>query len=133
MKDHDDILETAARLIEEPCLLDMAGILTRTKKGQREFEIREKATMSERSRCAELIRAMMSGKGLDPITTLRQIADLPADSLKHNLYLVSAWPLAWKGWLNIECTVICNSNSSPPETKYTIKLTDEGRSILAHG
>ena len=127
---HDEILETAAREIEEPSLMDRAGMLSRTKRGRREYELRNSAALKERERCAGIVRAMMSGRGLDPITTLRRIAELPADSRQHDLYLVQAWPLAWKGWLNIECRICCNSNGIPPRASYIITLTDEGRAAM---
>ena len=44
--------------------------------------------------------------------------------------LVDAWPLAWKGWLDITATIKCNSNWVPPETVYRIELTDKGRQVL---
>lgn len=131
MTERDKILESAALAIEEPSLIDLCGILSRTKKGQREYELRRAAIMDTRRRCAEIIRAMKSGRGLDPITQLRRIAELPANSRHHELYMVEAWPLAWKGWLTIECTIVCNSNSVPPETSYRIMLTDAGHRVLA--
>lgn len=133
MTERDQILEAAALAIEEPSLSDLAGMLSRTKKGQREYEIRRAAIVESRRRCAEIIRAMKSGRGLDPLEQLRRLATLPADGPHHDLYLVDAWPLAWKGWLTIECTIVCNSNSCPPETRYRIALTDAGRAMIADG
>jgi hypothetical protein len=127
----DDILESAARLIEEPSLTDLMGALAKTKKAKIQYDMRMEATLKERERCAGVVRAMMDGKGLDPITQLRRIAEIPPDSPRHELHLVEAWPLAWKGWLTIECRINCGSNHVPPETAYLITLTDEGKAALA--
>lgn len=129
----DEVLESAALAIEEPGLADLIGVLARTKKGQREYELRSAAIVDCRRRCAEIIRAMKSGCGLDPLTHLRRIAELPAGSRQHDLHLIEAWPLAWKGWVTIECTIVCNSNSIPPETRYQITLTDAGRAAIRDG
>lgn len=128
--ERDEILEAAALSIEEPSLVDLYGALSSTKKGQREYEIRRAAIEDSRRRFAGTIRAMKSGQGLDPITQLRRIAEFPPDSRRHELHLVEAWPLAWKGWLDIQCTIRCNCNTVPPETRYRIELTDEGRAAL---
>lgn len=130
MNNRDEILEAAALEIEGSSLLDMSGAWSKTKKGQREYEARMKAVYGERKRCADIIRAMKSGSGLDPIERLRQIAELPQDH-RQDLYLTDAWPMAWKGWLDIECRIKLNSNSAPPQSEYRITLTDEGRAILA--
>ena len=131
MSDRDEILEAAALEIEAPSLLDIVGILSRTKKGQREYELRHKAILDTRRRCAEIIRAMKSGRGLDPMTQLRRIAELEPGSRNHDLHLVDAGPLAWKGLVNIECRLRCNGNSVPPETHYEITLTEDGKAALA--
>lgn len=127
----DEILESAALAIEEPSLTDLVGALSRTKKGQREYEFRREVIVACRKRSAEIIRAMKSGRGLDPLTQLRKIAE--ADARQHDLYLNDAWPLAWKGWLTIECVMVCNGNSVPPETNFRITLTDAGRVALTDG
>lgn len=127
--DRDEILEAAALAIEEPGLSDLCGILSTTKKGQREYAIRSVAVNDTRRRCGEIIRAMKSGRGLDPLTQLQRIAE--AECGRHDLYLIEAWPLAWKGWVTIKCTIVCNSNSVPPETAYTIELTDAGHAALS--
>jgi len=131
MSERDEILEAAAIEIEAPSLLDLAGALTKTKKGQREYELRSEATMKERKRCAGLIRAMKSGCGLDPIERLRRISELVPGSRQHELYLRDAWPLVSKGWVDIECRLLCSSNCSPPESHYEITLTEDGRVALA--
>ena len=131
MTERDEILEAAALEIEEPEFMDLRGALSPTKKGQREYEIRSAAIDETRKSCARVIRAMKSGNGLDPMEQLRRIAAISPDSRQHELYLKSAWPLAFKGWLNIECRIRCNSNSVPPETEYRIELTDKGRAALS--
>jgi len=128
MNERDELLEAAALAVEEPEFGDLRGALTPTKKGQREYELRSTAIADTRRRCAETIRAMKTGRGLDPLTQLRRIAE--AKAVQHDLHLIEAWPLAWKGWLTIKCSIVCNSNSVPPETKYTIELTDAGRAAL---
>ena len=126
----DEILEAAAAEIESPQLTDLAGALAKTKRGREHYELRTKAISETRKRCAEIIRAMKSGRGLDPVEQLRRISEI-SNPRQYDLYLIEAWPLAWRGWLNIFCTIKCNSNSVPPETEYRMELTSAGQAILA--
>ncbi|WP_211662716.1 hypothetical protein, partial [Klebsiella pneumoniae] len=67
---------------------------------------------------------------LDAVAVLRNLAGLPTDG-DHVADLTRAWPLAWKGWLTIECILTCSSNSIPPRTAYRIRITSKGRAVLA--
>ena len=129
MSNRDDILEAAAMAIEKEHFSDLSGVLSRTKKGQREYEIRSEAIKRTRKSCAEIIRAMKSGSGLDPVEQLRRIA--AATGRQQELYLTEAWPLAWKGWLDIDCVLACNSNGMRDRVTYIIRLTDEVRKMLS--
>jgi hypothetical protein len=64
------------------------------------------------------------------VNVLQRLADLPSDTT-HDMYLRDAWPLAWKGWLNIDCTVRCTDNILPPRVEFRITLTEKGRAVLA--
>lgn len=126
----DATLEYAARLIEESSLLDMRGCLAENRAGQLEFAIQLEAREETRKDCAEHIRAMKARPELDARAVLARIASEIEGSRPHDMLLVDAWPLAWKGWLTIEARIKCNSNSVPPVAVYRIELTDKGRQIL---
>src|SRR5690348_4907830 len=130
--DRDEILEWAAQLIEEAPITDIAGIWARRKRAREDAELRAKTYAEARREMASRIRAFKNRPELDALSTLRDLADLP-DAENHVIHLRDAWPLAWKGWLNIECIVTCNSNSIPPATRYLISLTERGRQALAQG
>ena len=125
----DDVLEYAARLIEDASLLDLRGIMAKRKRDREDADLRFRTIQETRAEMARHIRAMKSRPDLDARSVLARLAALPASG-RHDMELRDAWPLAWKGWLNIKCIVICNSNSVPPETEYRIELTDLGRGIL---
>lgn len=127
----DETLEYAARLIEETDFSDLRGCMADTKAGQLEFELRYEAREETRRSAARLIRAMQSRADLDARAILKRIVDDIAESKPPQaMYLIDAWPLAWNGWLNIECHLKCNSNSVPPSPDFTISLTDKGRAVL---
>lgn len=127
----DDALEYAARLIEETDINDWAGIWAKRKRDREDAGLRFRTAKEVRARCAAHIRAMINRPDLNPVEILRDLADAKEGHLGHARHLRDAWPLAWKGWVNIECTIKCNSNSIPPETSYCIVLTDKGREVLA--
>ncbi len=128
----DEILEYAAKLIEDTDLSDMAGVWAKKKRDREDAGLRHKTSEEVRARCAAHIRAMKKRPELGPVGLLRELAGLPSDNyMGHVMHLRDAWPLAWKGWLNIECILKTNSNGVPPETEYRIVLTDKGRDILA--
>lgn len=128
----DEILEYAAKLIEETDLSDWAGAWAKKKRDREDAELRRVTADGVRKRCADHIRAMKSRPELGPVATLRKLAELPSDSyMGHVMYLREAWPLAWKGWVNIDCILSTNCNSIPPEAEYRISLTDKGRDVLA--
>jgi len=127
----DEILEYAAKLIEDTDLSDMAGVWAKKKRDREDAALRLKAAEDVRKRCAAHVRAMKKRPELSPIETLREMADLPSDTYPgHVMHLRDAWPLAWKGWLDIQCIIKTNSNGVPPETEYRIVLTDKGRDVL---
>jgi hypothetical protein len=128
----DEILEYAAKLIEDTDLSDLAGVWAKKKRNREDAELRLRTAEDVRKRCASHIRAMKKRPELGPVGTLRELAGLSNDSyMGHVMHLRDAWPLAWKGWVNIECILKTNSNGVPPETEYRIVLTDKGRDILA--
>jgi hypothetical protein len=126
----DETLEFAAKLIEDASFIDLRGIAASRKREREDAELRFKAIQETRQECAKLIRAFKNRPELSPLSVLRDLAELSPDH-DHASHLRDAWPLAWKGWVNIECTVICNSNWVPPESRYRIVLTDMGRKKLA--
>lgn len=130
-KNADEVLEYAAQLIEETDLTDMAGVWAKRKRVREDAQLRLETAQGIRRRCAEHVRAMKNRPDLSPIATLRNLAEAKEEHLGHALYLKDAWPLAWKGWVDIECIMRTNSNSIPPETSYRIVLTDKGREVLA--
>lgn len=67
---------------------------------------------------------------MDAIEILRRVVSDAARAGPAGVWLRDAWPLAWKGWIDIYAVVRCNSNSLPPETRYTVSLTERGREIL---
>lgn len=126
----DEVLEYAARLIEEASFTDLAGIWAKRKRDREDAELRRKTILETRQDCARLIRAFKNRPDLDAKNVLQRLSELrPCDN--HVAYLKDAWPLAWKGWLNIKATVTCNSNCVPPETGYQIEITEDGRAVLA--
>lgn len=125
--DVDEILEWAAQLIEDTDLSDIRGVWAKRKREREDAELKLAASKEARAKCAAHVRAMKSRPDLDAKSVLRHLAGLPA--VQHRLYLRDAWPLAWKGWVNIECRLKCNGNSS--ETDFHIALTDKGRAALS--
>lgn len=126
----DEVLEYAAQLIEEESFADLAGIFAKRKRAREDADLRYRTIQQTRADCARHIRAMKSRRDLDALAVLRRIAELK-DDYRHDMHLRDAWPLAWKGWVDITATLRCNSNSVPPEVEYRIRLTDEGREVLA--
>lgn len=129
--DADDVLEYAARLIEESSLLDLRGVMAKRKRDREDADLRFRVIQETRAEMARHIRAMKSRPDLDARNVLARIAALPPNPREHEMHLRDAWPLAWKGWCTIKHSVICNSNCIPPETEYQIAITDAGREILA--
>jgi hypothetical protein len=129
--DADSVLEYAAQVVERDSFADLAGIAARRKRDREDAALRRQTREETREECAESIRACKSRRDRDAVAVLRDLAELPRDRCQHGIRLLDAWPLAWKGWLNINCTIQCNSNSVPPETDYWIEITDAGRAVLA--
>lgn len=127
--DMDEVLEYAARLIEEQSFQDLAGILARRKRDREDAELRRKATAETRRACARHIRSFKNRPELDAKSVLRDLSELGPDD-PHSMHLLDAWPLVWKGWLNINCTIRCNS-IIPSMTEYRIEITERGRAVLA--
>lgn len=126
----DETLEFAAQLIEDPSFTDYRGAFAKTKRGREAAAVAIKAREECRREMAEHVRAFKSRRDLDAAAILERIAEEVALGRNAVVSLVDAWPLAWKGWLNIEARIRVNSNHIPPETHYHIGLTDKGRSVL---
>lgn len=128
----DEALEWCAREIEEAGLSDIRGIMAKRKRVREDADLRFNSRVELRRELAGHLRALKGGRKGDAVRTLREIAGAVDDGKRaHDIYLHSAWPLAWKGWLDIESCVKCNSNSLPPEVRYVISITEKGREIIA--
>lgn len=126
----DEALEYAAQLIEQSSLLDIAGIWAKRKRAREDAALRMRSREELRAEMAAHLRAMKSRPDLDADAVLERVVEWSAKS-DFGMCLTEAWPLAWKGWLNIEATILCNSNSIPPQTRYSITLTDRGEKVIA--
>lgn len=128
LPDADAALEFAAQLIEERSITDLGGTFPRGKRVREDAELRRRVRMECRKESANLIRAFKGRRDLDSVQVLRRISER-----KHraDLLLKDAWPLAWKGWLNIYCSIKCNSKGLPPETEYRIEIAERGAKVLA--
>jgi len=127
----DATLEYAARQIEETNLSDLRGVGAKRKRDREDANLRFQVRKELRAELAAHLRAMMNRPELSAISTLSWLATLkPEDKYGHIHYLKDAWPLAWKGWLNVIAELCCNSNSIPPEISYRIELTEKGRKVL---
>lgn len=127
--DTDAVLEYAAQLCEEMMVEEVAGMGAKKKRVREDAALRSSAIRKTRQQCAAHIRAFKSRRDLDATAVLARIAELKPGQ-RHDMELGSAWPLAWKGWVKIECRVDMTGNSIPPGTEYTITLTDRGRKVL---
>lgn len=125
----DATLEWAAQEIEQGSLLDLRGIMAPRKRDREDAELRMAARRDLRKELAEHLRAFKSRRDLDARETLKRVVERSNES-DCGIALDDAWPLAWKGWINIHATILCNSNQIPPETQYSVTLTDRGREIL---
>lgn len=125
----DEILEEAARYIEEMSFLDLRGLASKRKRDREDAALRCETIKETRKQLAADIRGLKENKRGDAVEVLKMLSEL-GDGW-HAPYLRDAWPLAWKGWVDIQATVRLNSNSIPPETEYRITLTDKGREVLA--
>jgi hypothetical protein len=122
----DETLEYAAQLVETPHFLELRGVMAKRKRAREDAELRRKTWEEFRTETASYLRAMKTRPELSAASALARIAEHGCHG-----HLVDAWPLAWKGWLNIYAVVRCNSNGVPPETEYRVELTDKGRVVLA--
>lgn len=119
-------MEEAARLVEDVSLTDMRGIMGKRKRDREDAKLRLEIRKELRAELAAHIRAFINRPDLEPKAILQRIAD----GEDANWMLPDAWPLAWKGLVRIEAHIVCNSNSIPPETSYTISITEKGLSML---
>ena len=126
----DETLEFAAQIVEQDSLLDIQGIMARRKRQREDAALRADVRRQQRAEIAAHIRALMGRPELSANAVLARLATLPDDHL-HDMYLMDAWPLAWRGWLKIVATISCTSNCVPPEIEYRIRLTERGREALA--
>lgn len=134
---NDETLEYAARLIEEPDISELFGHFgrswpkgTRRKRKTEDQELALRVAERVRRSAAAFVRAMKNRPDLSARQTLRDIAGDLSRDFRHEVHLADAWPLAWRGWLDIKCIIRCNSNVIPPETEYRIEITDEGRKVI---
>lgn len=126
--DADAVLEFAAQLCEQMMADEIAGVWSKKKRVREDAALRGEAMKDARLKCAATIRAFKSRPDLDPVNVLRRLAE--RGSRPATIDLRDAWPLAWKGWLDINVTVCCTSRSLPPEAGYTITITEKGRMVL---
>lgn len=122
----DAVLAWVARELEQGNFLDLRGIASRRKRDREDADLRMRARQEMRREFADYIRAMAGREDLEPAALLRQIAALSPTG-NHAAHLIDAWPLAWSGWVVIECILKASSNWIPPEQHYRITLTTEGR------
>jgi hypothetical protein len=126
----DIVLEWVARLVEAGSITDWSGLGARRKRDREAAEKRRQISQEVRAQCADQIRAFIGRSELGIDAILAEVAALSPDT-NHARMLVDAWPLAWKGLVEIECSIKCNSNQLPPATRYRITLTDKGRAMIA--
>ena len=127
----DDLLEQIAQEVERLDFGDLAGILAKRKRQREDAEVRRLARVEQRAQIAEQIRSMKTFRRNDALAVLERIATETAEMDRHDILVMQAWPLAWKGWLNIFASIQCNSNCIPPTMSYRIELTEAGRAALA--
>lgn len=125
----DEILEEVALHIEELSFLDFRGVAAKRKRDREDAALRVKTIGETRKHLAAEIRGLKGNNRGDAVEVLKTLSELGDDW--HEPYLRDAWPLAWKGWVDIHASVKLNSNSIPPETEYRITLTDKGKAVLA--
>ena len=125
----DQVLEEAALFAEGASFEDFRGVLARKKRDREDANLRYETAKKVRAEFAQRLRNMKSAPNLNPLVILQQISEAP--EAQHTIYLTMAWPLAWKGWVDIYAVLKTNDNCHPPETAYRIVLTDEGREALA--
>jgi hypothetical protein len=124
----DAAMLEAAKWAEEGSLLDLCGIASKRKRDR-------KTAIETRTRLAELIRARVANRFDRPDEMLRDIAN---GSYGHRLglstvELADAFLLAQRGLVVIsaEVTLAGSWNSSPPETVWRVRLSDQGKAELA--
>lgn len=126
----DVVLEWAARKIEGGSLGDLRGIAAKRKRDRDAALKRIEIAKEVRAEAASLLRAFIGRDDLSIRSILAEISGLDSDK-KHDRLLTDAWPLAWKGLVDIECRIQCNSNQTPNPTSYRITLTEKGRAMIA--
>jgi predicted P-loop ATPase len=129
MSDRDDALEEAARFVEGLDFREMQGIWAKRKRDRENADLRGKTIRETRERIAEELRGLKTHRRHDAKAMLAGIA--AQIERGQTPTQVDAWPLAWKGWVNIYAITRCNTNVYPGETTYRIELTDKGRAVLA--
>lgn len=129
----DRLLEEIAFEMEQGHILDRGhfrsrNIGERRASYERESALCTQAQVLQAARLARWVRSFKSDGGNNPLEQLRRISD--ASDVRREQMLVDAWPLAWRGLVDISVEIKCNSNQHPPPTKYTISITDRGRELL---
>lgn len=129
MNERDEALEDAAQAIEHPDFAEWQGVLSKTKKGQREYEIRRETIASTKRRMANYIRSMKSGNGNDIRVSLEQV--IAESDSPYGVYRISdAWRMADLGWLDIFVTIEATNNSIPAKATHRVEITPRGQRAL---
>lgn len=127
MSERDDALEDAAQAIEHPDFAEFRGVLSKTKKGQREYEIRIEAIRETKQRMARYIRSLKTENGNDIRRSLERAADFGDNEIYDYR---DAWKMADLGWIDIFVTIEATSKSIPARAHHAIKLTPRGHRVL---
>lgn len=122
-------LEWAARKIEDPDFLDMGGTGAKKKRTREDAELRMATRIALKKELAALLRAFKNRDDLAPRAILREILEAPAGRMA--LLVRDAWPLAWKGLVDIRVSMEITQRSIPQRADYIITLTDKGRALLS--
>lgn len=133
MTTRDEILEEIALYIEGRQFRDFASTLSRRKRDREDADLRARVALDERTILAREVRGMKGDDRYDPVRILQRIASHDGEKYPrgYQIFLTEAWPLVWKGLVNIYAEIKCNSNSLPPETCYRIEITEHGRDLLS--
>jgi hypothetical protein len=126
--ENDRLFEKAALEVERFDLDEVMGLMARRKRAREDSLLRSRTIRETRAKCAAEIRALKSNRRSDPVQILERVKE--AGTERHEFILTEAWPLVWDGLLDVECTIKCNSNSIPPQTRFRIVLTEKGQAML---
>lgn len=123
----DRVLEAVAVELEGLNLLDIMGVAAKKKRAREDAAVRMKAREEQRQELIRHLRAMKNRPDLGVDSILKEIHERKTPPGGDVLLLRDAWPLAWKGLVDIECYITCTGGFIPPETRYRVTLTNKGR------